>query len=86
MSPNATPQLQVKIINPDQTLYQGPAQAVSSTNNQGQFDILHSHSHFISIIKNQLIVHLPNQTTKTFKFKQGVLRCFDNQIKIYIGL
>ena len=82
----STTQLQIEIVNPDQTLYQGFAQAISSINNQGQFDILPSHSHFISIIKDQITIHLLNQTIKTYKFRQGVLRCFNNQVKIYIGL
>ena len=86
-SPAVTdPQLDVEIINPEQTLYQGLAYAISSVNNKGQFDILPSHSHFISIIKDQIIIHLPNQTIKTYKFRQGVLRCFNNKINIYIGL
>ncbi len=78
--------LQVEIINPDQTLFQGPALSLSSINHQGKFDILPAHTHFISLIKDHITLRLPNKSSQKFSFKQGVLRCVDNQIQVYLGI
>lgn len=78
--------LNVEVLDPGHILFKGSAQAISSTNPQGNFDILPNHSHFISLIKKQVVILLQNGKTKKFEIDQGVIRCFDNNVEIYVGL
>lgn len=48
--------LKVKIISPTQTIFEGDAYAVSSTNTMGKFDILPFHANFISLVQKHPII------------------------------
>lgn len=78
--------LKVEIINPEKVIYKGEIQALSSINKQGRFDILPSHSNFITLIQDSLVIKIDQENTQEFKLNQGVISCFDNQIKVYIGI
>lgn len=55
----ATNALKVKILSPTQTIYEGEALSVSSTNSTGKFDILPYHANFITLIqKNPVILRV----------------------------
>lgn len=78
-------ELNIEILTPTQTLYQGQAATLSSYNSTGPFDILPEHSHFISIIEKEIVIRNTSEEKK-FPIDVAVLRCFNNDIKIYIGL
>jgi F-type H+-transporting ATPase subunit epsilon len=78
--------LSITIINAEQTLYEGPARALSSTNEEGPFDVLPMHSNFISIIKDFLIIHHEKGDKKELKIEGGVLRAFENRIQVFLGI
>ncbi|PIS23288.1 hypothetical protein COT49_00965 [candidate division WWE3 bacterium CG08_land_8_20_14_0_20_40_13] len=59
------------------------AYSVSSTNGRGRFDILPNHANFITLIKDFLIVKTVGNE-KTIKFKEGVLYCKKDKVKIFI--
>lgn len=48
--------LNVKIISPTQTIFQGEAYSVSSANSAGKFDILPYHANFITMVQKSPIV------------------------------
>lgn len=75
--------LHVEVMSPEKILYNGPAQAVSAINDAGKFDILPLHSHFITMIEGDLTIHTDNKK-RLFPKVQGVIRCFDNDVKIYL--
>lgn len=53
--------LNVKILSPTQTIYDGPALSVSSTNSSGKFDILPYHANFITLVqKSPVILRIAN--------------------------
>lgn len=52
----ATNILNVKIISPTQTIFQGEAYSVSSANSTGKFDILPYHANFITMIQKTPII------------------------------
>lgn len=52
----ATNVLNVKIISPTQTIFDGEAYAVSSVNSAGKFDILPYHANFITLVQNSPII------------------------------
>lgn len=47
--------LNVKILSPTQTIFEGEAYSVSSTNSAGKFDILPFHANFITLVQKQPI-------------------------------
>lgn len=57
--------LKVKILSPTQTIYEGEALSVSSTNSTGKFDILPYHANFITLIqKNPVILRVRKKEAK----------------------
>ena len=83
---NLQNRLQVKILSPEETLYEGQAIAVSGHNNKGIFDILPRHIDFISIISKNLTVFINENSKQQFENIHGVIRCFNNEVTIYIGI
>lgn len=52
----ATNVLNVKIVSPTQTLFEGQAYSVSSANSTGKFDILPYHANFITMVQKTPII------------------------------
>jgi F0F1-type ATP synthase epsilon subunit len=76
--------LEVTISSPEDTLWLGTADAVSSENSQGKFDILPQHANFITILENQeVVIRTKKGEQKKFKITRGVLYCHEDKISIY---
>jgi len=67
-------------------LAQSKVSAITSQNEVGTFDVLPNHANFISLIKNYLILHLPQNTQKEFKFTQGVIEVKNNTVNVFIDV
>ncbi len=67
-------------------VFEGEVYAVSSTNESGAFDILASHTNFITLIKEYITLTLPDRTKKEIKIDVGVLKNLGNHIEIYLGV
>ena len=78
--------LSVTILNNDKTMFQGDIKSLTSENKDGKFDILNSHSNFITIILNSLTVRSKNGQSEQFDFDRGVMQCYNNKIKIFLGV
>ncbi len=80
----ATQSLNLKIISPQDILFQGEVYAVSSKNSSGDFDILPEHTDFITIIENQPIVIRKTPKEKiTFHFPLAIMYTNENIVTIY---
>lgn len=80
--------LTVKVISPQDVLYDGQALSISSKNVAGSFDVLPKHSDFITIVENQPIVvktfNPPAGGDKlTFQFPLSVIYVHENKVTIY---
>lgn len=76
--------LQVRISKATDTLWEGKAQSVSSTNVDGPFDVLPLHANFVTLIKGIPITVVDSEGRKTiYSFKQAVMHVQDNEVKIY---
>lgn len=54
--------LNVKIISPTQTIFDGEALSISSVNSLGKFDILPFHANYITLVqKNPIILRVKKQ-------------------------
>jgi len=76
--------LQLKVLSPNETLFDGQVRSVSSVNDQGRFDILGQHSRFISIIKDKLEIRDDAKQKHVFAIESGVVHCQDDDVKVYV--
>lgn len=76
--------LKVKVMTPQQLLFDGEVFAVSSKNSEGPFDILAGHANFITIIKGQPITLTKQDHSKTtFNFSQAIIYNSNSLVSIY---
>lgn len=78
--------LKVTIKNKDTSTTEEEIKAVSSFNESGPFDILPMHENFISIIKDKLILHKKDGAVKEIALERGVLKIFENEINVFLGI
>lgn len=78
--------LQVKIRSKSKVYYDGPAYAVSSTNDIGPFDILNQHANFVTVVKDVITVHKNMQNKEEFKIERGILRVRENVVEVFVGI
>jgi F0F1-type ATP synthase epsilon subunit len=84
--PISTKEMYVKISNADKLLYEGNAIAVSSYNEKGPFDILPMHANFISIIKDELVVHQSKGKSQEMKIGSGIMKAVENKVLVFLGI
>ncbi len=81
------PTLHVRIISPRELILDTQAQAVSSKNRQGPFDVLPQHANFITLIENQpIVVKVTGQKPQVFKFPLAIIYVTENKVNIYTYL
>jgi len=78
--------LTVTVKSPGKTVFSGPAQAVTSTNEKGTFDILPFHTNFISLIKDTVIIHQENQKEMKITLQTGIIKVYEDTVHILIGI
>lgn len=79
--------LQVRIVSPKETLFEGRAASVSSVNSVGAFDILPEHAKFVTIVQSKpLIVRLSDHTQKQFSFPLAIIHAHEGKVDIYTPL
>lgn len=79
-------ELSVIVYGLESVVYEGKVRSVSSYNDKGLFDILPLHSNFISLIKDNLMIHERSGSKKEFKLKNGVLKVVANEVSIFLGI
>lgn len=78
--------LSVTIRTREEVLFSGQVNALTSVNEDGLFDVLPQHSNFISIIKDYVILHKPDNTTKKIDLTSGVIQVTNNLVNIFVGI
>ena len=84
MNPQAL--LSVTVKDRKQIFFQGKAKAVSSQNNKGVFDVLPKHANFICLIKDKVTVYSPDKQKQEIPLKTGVLKVWENEVNVYLGV
>lgn len=59
---------------------------ISGVNEKGNFDILPLHSNFISLIEQRIVMVRMDGTKEEIVVNNGILRCIENRVEIYIGV
>jgi len=76
--------ISIMIQSPDAIVWQGEALSLTSTNSEGDFDIMPDHARFMSIIENvPIIIYKEGGEEQIFTFDSAVLFFEDNNAKIY---
>lgn len=80
-----SPNLTVVMRNKEKVLYSGQAQAVTSVNDKGVFDVLPQHANFISLIKEKVIIHPTLKENKEIQIENGIVRIYKDKVYIYVN-
>lgn len=78
--------LLVSVINPEQIIYEGEAESLTSVNVFGRFDILPYHINFISIIEDILIIRDTGKQERQMKIDGGIMKVLDNKVSVFLGI
>jgi len=76
----------ISIRNNQGLVFKDTVKAVSSYNEKGFFDILPEHENFISLIYDKIVIHKNDNQKEEIKIDSGVLRAYENNVSIYIGI
>lgn len=77
--------INVVVRNRDIVLFKDKVKSVTSYNERGVFDILPKHENFISLVKNNVIIHKTNNENHEIKIDNGVVRVYENNVYFYIN-
>jgi F0F1-type ATP synthase epsilon subunit len=80
-----TPSLTVIVRNRENILFNGQAQAISSVNEKGPFDVLAQHENFITLIKKKIVVHISSKENREFQIENGIAKVLNDKIFVYIN-
>lgn len=69
----------------EKTFFNDKVQAISSFNEKGPFDVLPEHAHFISLVKDKIILH-KQDGIEEIKIDGGVMRVYDDNVNVFIGV
>lgn len=77
--------MNLEIITPDTTIYQGEAELVQLPGIDGSFEILNNHAPFISALKKGKIKIRKNGKEEFFDIDGGVIEVLDNKVLVLVG-
>ncbi len=78
--------IKVTVRNRMAILFDDYVKAVTSKNDTGVFDVLPTHSNFISLITSPLILRKLDGQKQEITFNNGIIKVKDNAIHCYIDL
>ena len=77
--------IDVIVLNREETLFRDKANAVTSYNEKGIFDILPQHENFISLIRQSLIIHKNNTPDLEIKIENGLIKVYKDSVSCYVN-
>ncbi|MBM3208769.1 hypothetical protein FJZ40_00545 [Candidatus Shapirobacteria bacterium] len=75
--------LSILVRSSEKIFFSGQANALSSRNDKGAFDVLPEHANFISLIKEALVIYT-GPIRKIFPLKMGVLKVCNNKVSVFV--
>lgn len=78
--------INITVLSPEETLFNGKATALTCHNLDGEFDILPSHSNFISLIDEYVIIHTIEGKEKKITIGKALLKAVGDQIIILLNV
>lgn len=84
--PTQAPPLRAFVRDRTKILFAGEAEAITSFNEKGEFDILAFHENFISLISKELRIRIKGGTVQTIPVASGVATVKQNVVEVYLGI
>ena len=79
--------IQIKIMTPQQVVFNGPALSLSSKNTDGKFDIIAQHANFITIVEDQPIdIIQPDKRKISFNFNLAIIHNASNIVSVFANI
>lgn len=78
--------LNLKILDGEQVIYQGPVTSISSVNEKGTFDVLERHENFITLIQESLTIRPIQGEEMIIPMKKGIMKVNQDQVTVFVGL
>jgi F0F1-type ATP synthase epsilon subunit len=82
----AEDKIKVIVRNRMAILFDDYVKSLTSKNDTGEFDVLPTHSNFISLISSPLILRKLDGQKQEIKFTKGLIKVKDNAVHCYIDL
>ena len=76
--------MQVKIITPDKTAFEGEAKAITFPGNSGEFEVLDQHAAMISLLKKGNMRMKTAGKEQNFAIDGGVVEILNNQVVVLV--
>lgn len=83
---NSGAELRVRVQTPEGVVWEGSAEAVSSKNAAGPFDILPEHANIITLIEGHPIEVVIAGGSKNFSFEKALISVENDQVSIYADI
>ena len=85
---NRSESFPVVVTSPDEVIWEGEAESVSSENSAGAFDILPEHANFVTIIQkgSPITVRTTDKKTMNFGYRNAVVAVKQGKVDIYADL
>ena len=77
--------LHVNIKDRGRIYFDGEANAVTTYNEMGIFDVLPMHENFISLIKKKIVIH-DEVNQRELEIDSGLLKTTGDKVNIYLGV
>lgn len=76
--------LNVTMKSREKEFFEGEAKSVTSSNDDGVFNVLPQHANFITMIKDFVKIGLEDGESKDFEISSGVLRVYEGKVDIFL--
>jgi F0F1-type ATP synthase epsilon subunit len=83
---DATQRLQIKVLSPYQTFYEGAGVSLTATNTTGPFDILYNHSNFFSLLLPGRVVVETGFERIEIQIESGFIKVSNNIITLFANI
>lgn len=78
--------LQLKIVSPENTVYDGAAESVFVPGTLGQFEILTDHAPIISTLEKGELSYKTSEGLKTISIEGGFISVKQNEVKVCVEI
>ena len=82
----STDRLNVIARAPFHKYYEGPAKAVSASNQVGEFDILPGHADFFSVMTAGEVIVDTDKGPVNFAISSGIMTVRDDQVMLFVNM
>lgn len=80
------PELNVKVMSPAKTYFEGKALSVSAVNQVGPFDILKNHANFFSLLTEGTVAVNTGDEVFSFLVTHGIVKVSNNTVTLFIDI